>query len=750
MEVIHASAMPRVRVGVARAKVQTWAASPGVGVAVESAVSSRRSAGADAVLCVGGPVYAVSWLPQVRGLVIGGVSYRFLAVAMVPESHRALEFRCAERLPPAFVQIWAVPCGEEDTNRRGKVKVEQPREASRAEAQPVLCYAVRRSGAGFVRDVAWCPSFGDAHAAEEGRGGRLGVVCAGFGNGEVGMWAVPVPSAEVLRQRRSRPEDAEVCPAPDALGSVGVAHNYPSSDDGVARPRAYPTKVAWHPQAPHDRVLVGCSDGRVVLLGLREGEGGKEQGQVGDAECMDEDGDGGVGTDMKEDGGGGRRGRVEELASFELDREGQNRVSGLSWAPSKAATGQEQGQGHEVTIFAAITEFESGTVSAWDVRDPSLLSGQKGTQAAPQFKSCLTSFCWPPAEVTLYPSIVVGKDSGHVALYSMGTKVPHHWLANSRVNGPPLAIAHGTDVKSAETLRDIEVPTTFSVPSGGRRKRTHAVTVRTTRSAVLDVAVPRPAPSDPGYQPGAGSCPVAYATACGNVAVFSLEAKIPHVHARAGKPINQPVLLASTVECTSTYVGNNTGQLHRRHEGDPALSSQGLKKERMLQGGEDQGYDDADNDGSGEDDMHRDDEAGDMGGGEGQEQHQQDQQQQQHDQQQQEHQAMVVKGETGMRSLALDPYTLDVAMREEVEVKFGGSTTSAKPHWREESAYKLDTKVSNGVRYVPKARDAVQCVAWGECPYGDPTVRWLAHGGGAGLVRVQLCEVKNLKVYNTS
>ena len=680
--VVHSRAMPRVTVVVGK---ERWEAAAGRGRAVGST--------GEAVLCVGGPVCGVSWLPQERGVGIGGTAYRFLAVGAVPEGckvHPRVR-RVPDDALPAYVQVWAVPCGEDAAAGVSRVKREKGVGVDGdgdGRSGPVLCYAVGRPGAGRVRDVAWCPSFRDE--AERAVGGsRLGLLCAAFGNGEVCVWAVPVPRYVDLEARRERPEGAEVCPPPS------FAYR-------LANAEAYPTKVAWYPQAPHDRMLVGCSDGRVVLLGLQEGPG-----PAGEAECVDGDegGGGGVGGDAGPSG--------SCLSTFEVDRDGRNRVCGLCWAPPSHSAGGAVPA--EVSLFAASTEYESGSAYVWDIRDPSQVPIGESMATV---RSCLTSLCWPSVDYTIYPALLGGRDTGSVALFSAGTKVPAHWLLDA--GGDPLVASGGEGARQRAAIREVEVPLGYPLSGTPRRKRSSVTTLRTTRSAVLDVAIPRLSPRERHPSaPAPMATPLAYASACGNVAIVALQPSSLHVYARHAQ--DKLVMLASSTSSTSKYGPLSTAGVPSKDEDADADEVGGRNN------------DDGDDDEDGEDGEND----GDDGGG-----------------RVKQESLNPAARQSGVKSegsrIDVNPYKLDVTMQEVLVVELGGSAHSVKHQWREETAYKLDPKVPKAEHMVAKARDSVHCVAWGECPGGDDTARWLAHGGGAGLVRVQLCQVSALGAFHSA
>ena len=178
----------------------------------------------------------------------------------------------AEYDGPGAVQLWRVPptgSGQAGAAaeagparlakkaRGGGAAASQPAAAA-AETGPVAALVLAHSH-GTVWDLKWRPHSPGAAPAAAGSLGLLAVAC---GDGTLCIVSVPDPR-RVPPQAHGGSSHQPVALAmrPAWCGSRGPSGE--RRDVGCL-----PWCLAWHPQAPHDRLLAGCTDGTVLLYNL--------------------------------------------------------------------------------------------------------------------------------------------------------------------------------------------------------------------------------------------------------------------------------------------------------------------------------------------------------------------------------------------------------------------------------------------------------------------------------------------------
>ena len=131
-----------------------------------------------------------------------------------------------------MLQVWELPTVQlEAASAAGQ------RPAAADGREPRLLFGIAHDG-GIAWDCKWCQAPGARHA------GRLGLLAAGLGDGQLVVYAVPEPAAVVA--------------AAGEQACVALAPVYRAAVDGKLL-----WTVAWAPAA--DRLVTGCPDGSVFV-----------------------------------------------------------------------------------------------------------------------------------------------------------------------------------------------------------------------------------------------------------------------------------------------------------------------------------------------------------------------------------------------------------------------------------------------------------------------------------------------------
>ena len=168
------------------------------------------------------------------------------------------------------VQLWRLPPsagdGGQQPNDPDDAPVARPAKKARAgaasslpETGPVAALVLAHAH-GTVWDLKWRPH-SPGEAASPGSLGLLAVAC---GDGTLCIVSVPdprcvSPQAQAGASSTRQPLSLTMCPA--WTGSRGPSGE--RREEGCL-----PWCMAWHPQAPHDRLLAGCTDGTVLIYNL--------------------------------------------------------------------------------------------------------------------------------------------------------------------------------------------------------------------------------------------------------------------------------------------------------------------------------------------------------------------------------------------------------------------------------------------------------------------------------------------------
>jgi hypothetical protein len=222
---------------------------------------------------VGGPVWALDWRPrgQPHG---GGAGEEYLAVGTRDpgSDHPRVG---VEYAGPGAVQLWRLPPSagngvQQDNGAEAEAPVARPAKKARAgaaasqpeaaaERRPVAALVLAHSH-GTVWDLKWRPH----PPGEAGAPRSLGLLAVACGDGTLCVVSVPdprsvPPQAHGATSSAHQPLCLTMCPA--WTGSRGPSGE--RRENGCL-----PWCLAWHPQAPHDRLLAGCTDGTVLLYNL--------------------------------------------------------------------------------------------------------------------------------------------------------------------------------------------------------------------------------------------------------------------------------------------------------------------------------------------------------------------------------------------------------------------------------------------------------------------------------------------------
>jgi hypothetical protein len=183
--------------------------------------------GNEMVFFSGGPVHSLRCCPFVaRNSAANAVSFH---VAIAPHSKDHKLNRYNLRLEgDALIQVVNLICAI--------------RPAAIQDTQ--LCYSIRHCGA-VTWDLAWCPS---KQLPPE----SLGLLAAALGNGEVCIYCCP--SKKIVDKESGKPAVLDLKP-------VMKSHD-------LQKRKSMPSCLAWYPDKPYDKLLVGCWNGGVALYQL--------------------------------------------------------------------------------------------------------------------------------------------------------------------------------------------------------------------------------------------------------------------------------------------------------------------------------------------------------------------------------------------------------------------------------------------------------------------------------------------------
>lgn len=229
----------------------------------------------DCVLYAGGPVWAVDWCPLPAPADAAGPlqTVETLAVATHPRSARRNPVNVAQQ-GPGVVQLWGMPSSTESVQIPGGL--------------PKLLALLWHEGR-LAWDVKWCPdpspfihvSRSDAgiNSSSSSSGSDplplQGLLAAALGNGDVVVWGVP--STQCLLDLAKQQQQQQVAGgAADRALSLKLPFIWQMPAAAVGGSLC--SCCSWLPSAPHDKLLVGCWDGNVVIWQLSLGTQGAPRG----------------------------------------------------------------------------------------------------------------------------------------------------------------------------------------------------------------------------------------------------------------------------------------------------------------------------------------------------------------------------------------------------------------------------------------------------------------------------------------
>ena len=176
----------------------------------------------DHIFFTGGSNWSLAWCPSVREDPRTSKAHYYIAIGPHPKG-RELNVTNSSQTGKGVIQIVEVVCSSSPQ------RIEDVR----------LCHVLHHNGA-VTWDVAWCPS---------PKAPSLGLLAAALGNGEVCIYC--------CSQGERKPK---------GKGEPQLAARRVVQSTDLQRRKAVPASIAWHPQEPHDKVLVGCWEGSVALF----------------------------------------------------------------------------------------------------------------------------------------------------------------------------------------------------------------------------------------------------------------------------------------------------------------------------------------------------------------------------------------------------------------------------------------------------------------------------------------------------
>jgi len=235
----------------------------------------------DCVLFAGGPVWAVDWCPLPAPADAAGPlqTVETLAVATHPRSARRNPVNVAQQ-GPGVVQLWGVPSSTESVQIPGGL--------------PKLLALLWHEGR-LAWDVKWCPdpspfihvSSSDAGISSSSSGNDplplQGLLAAALGNGDVVVWGVPTTQC-LLDLAQQEQQQQVTGGAADRALSLWLPFTWQMPAAAVGGSLC--SCCSWLPSAPHDKLLVGCWDGNVVIWQLSLGPQGALRRGAGTSERL--------------------------------------------------------------------------------------------------------------------------------------------------------------------------------------------------------------------------------------------------------------------------------------------------------------------------------------------------------------------------------------------------------------------------------------------------------------------------------
>jgi hypothetical protein len=243
---------------------------------------------ADAACFLGGAVWALDWCPSRAGADDDNDEAEEEEEEEEGEEFLLLGTHAGGAPPsvlgratpgPAALQLWRVPPPAAAAAAAAAAPAaKQARTAARAhagsgagaaaagEALPSLALLLSHAG-GAAWDVKWRPGGAPASSA------CLGLAAAALADGTVAVVAVPHPDALAAEEEEEDAADMHIdappsAPPPRATALALRPAWRGAAGAGASRAGGLPWTLEWHPQAPHARLLAGCTDGRCVIWDL--------------------------------------------------------------------------------------------------------------------------------------------------------------------------------------------------------------------------------------------------------------------------------------------------------------------------------------------------------------------------------------------------------------------------------------------------------------------------------------------------
>jgi hypothetical protein len=167
---------------------------------------------------------------------------------------------------PGALQLWRVPPPRQPAAAPAAKKARKGAGSSAAaavEAAPTPAQApslalLLSHGGGAAWDVKWRPPAGAPPTSA-----RLGLAAVALADGTVAVVAIPHPDALPADEADAASSAADAASRVPALSLRPAWRG--GAGAGAGRGGRLPWTLSWHPQAPHARLLAGCTDGRCVV-----------------------------------------------------------------------------------------------------------------------------------------------------------------------------------------------------------------------------------------------------------------------------------------------------------------------------------------------------------------------------------------------------------------------------------------------------------------------------------------------------